>query len=102
MINRFLNKALLKTVDDYGRKLASDDTTNPKETEKCHLAKLVLVSESKHGLRVISLKTLADLNSSMLIPHIIREIRILTKRRPNEYRSRIIIDLYSILCSHKP
>src|ERR1043165_1360062 len=102
MINRFLNKTLLRTVEDYGRKLASDSTTNPKDTEKCHLAKLVLISESQHGLRVISLKTLADVNSKMLIPHTIREIVLLARRRPNEHRSQIILDLYSILYSAKP
>jgi hypothetical protein len=102
MINRFLNKTLLKTVDEYGRKLASDSTINPKETEKCHLAKLVLISESQHPLRIVSLKTLADVKSHMLIPHTIREIILLAKRRPNEHRLRMILDLYSILCSPKP
>lgn len=101
MINRFLKRHFLKTVNEYGEKLASEETTDPKEAEKCHLAKLVLISESENEKRIISLKTLADAKSKALIPHILREIVLLTKKQPNKRVSQMILDLYSILCRDK-
>jgi len=102
MINKFLNRNFLRTVNEYGNKLASDQTINLKETEKCHLAKLVLISESQHELRTVSLRTLADMNSEFLIPHVLREIALLTKKQPDRQVSKMILDLYSMLCGDKP
>lgn len=102
MINRFLKRSFMKTVNDYGKKLASDSVTDPKEAEKCHLAKLTLIPESQNDLRTVSLKTLADLGSEVVVPHVLREIALLTKTQPNERACKIISDLFLILCSRKP
>lgn len=96
-LNRFVNRSFLRTVEEYGKSLASDRPADLKETEKCHLAKLVLISPSQSELRVTSLKTLADLGSKSLIPHLLREITLLTRKHLSEHASQMILDLYSIL-----
>jgi len=103
MLNKLVNRNFLRTVEEYGRSLASDKPADLKETEKCHLAKLVLISPSQSELRITSLKTLADLGSKTLIPHLLREITLLTRKHPSEQASQMILDLYSILnrdCNH--
>jgi hypothetical protein len=101
MLNKILKRQFLRTVTEYGEKLASDKPTDKKEAEKCHLAKLHLISESENDIRINSLKTLHDIDSKVLIPHILREIHLLTKKQPSKRVSQMLVDLYSILRSDK-
>jgi molybdate-binding protein len=101
MLSKLFKKQFLRTVTEYGDKLASEQMINEKETEKCHLAKLHLISESENDIRVNSIKTLHDVNSKVLIPHILREIYLLTKKQPSKRISQMLVDLYSYLCRDK-
>jgi hypothetical protein len=110
MINKFFYKEYIEIVDRYSEALASDKPIDLKEAEKCHLAKLVLTDhlgkliftdKSESDKRKISLTTLADINVEVAVPHILREIALLTKKRPNNITSQFVFHLYSILSSNR-
>lgn len=110
MINSVFYREYVDIVDRYGESLASDKPINLKETEKCHLAKLVLTdhltkfvftNKFLNDKRKVSLTTLADVNLEVAAPHILREISLLTKKRPNEITSQFLIHLYSVLSNSR-
>lgn len=91
MLNRLVKRGFLRTVEEYGKSLASDKPADPKET-KCHLAKLVLFSPSQSELRVTSLKTLADLKLKALIRPLLREITLLIRYKLQVRSSHEVCD----------
>ena len=98
-IDKFLTKKYRQAVKEYGIKLESKETTNDKDQEACHLAKLILHNETE--VRINSLKSLAEVNSDVLIPLVLREINLLTKKRPDERTCQLLRMLYVILCRNQ-
>lgn len=97
VVNKFLKKKYRIIIEDYGRQLASDQITTPDAQKDCHLAKLVVYDNSEYDLRSNSLSTLVGIDPETAIPHILFEISLLTKRRPERDESKVLAFLYSIL-----
>lgn len=97
MIDEIFRRHLINEINEYSAKLTSGEITKPEDAEKCHWAKLALYKYKDKEKRYISLKTIADCKNKAIIPYVLQEINMQTRKKINKKTADLVKNLYSIL-----